>query len=253
MTDEELGAAISSLELEWPGTPDVAPDVVATLRALERDPRLPRPRPPRTWSRRRRLVLLIAASLLLLGAVGAIAKFAIDLGAVVVRERPGSPVTLPSQTLAPSDLGRPVSLERAGQIAGFDPIVPAALGTPDVVWAFEDVTSFEPTERSTVIAMAWRPREGLPRISEGRWGAVLFEFRGEVNVATKLVSEGEDVRALAPFAFGITAPHELSLLTPDGLRRFRVDGTVVLWQELDVVLRLEAALPLERTARIAGV
>lgn len=254
MSDDELGAALASLELAWPETPDTSAPVAETLRALERDPRLPRPRPPRIRSRRRRVILLVAAVLLTLAAAAAAAKFAIDLGAVVIRDNPGPPAPLPTQTLEPADLGTPVSLERAGEIAGFDPIVPPGLGSPDLVWAYSAVTAYDPVARSTVVVMAWRPGDGLPRIRGARWGALLFEFHGDVEVAAKLLSAEGDVHPLGvPFAYRLTTPHELDLLTPSGLRRVRVDGTVILWQAQDLILRLETALSTDESAALVDL
>ncbi|HET9671826.1 MAG TPA: hypothetical protein VFQ40_03140, partial [Actinomycetota bacterium] len=79
LSDDRLGAALASLDVGWPATPDLAPAVRARVTAAPAEVvRLPR--------RRRTKVLLIAAAVTLLRAGAAVAaKLVIDLGAVVVR------------------------------------------------------------------------------------------------------------------------------------------------------------------------
>src|ERR687897_911544 len=79
MSDEELGAALSTLELAWPATPDLAPTVMASTRATSR-PRVVR----LPLSRSKRIMLVAAATLLLLAGAALAARFVIDLGAVVL-------------------------------------------------------------------------------------------------------------------------------------------------------------------------
>ncbi len=188
---------------------------------------------------------MIAAILLVAGAAIA-AKLVIDLGALTVELVPGRPTSLPSLTPVGADLGRPVTLEEAADIAGFTPFVPAALGPPDRVWVDEAMTSFETSDRSVRLVMAWRPNADLPQIPGTRWGAVLMEFDGEANVATKIVyaETGSLRRALVDgrSAFWTTGHHELDLLGPDGLRRYLVTGNVLLWDEAGLTARLETAL-----------
>jgi hypothetical protein len=255
MDDEALGGALSAAfeALDWPPSPDLTPKVGESLRKARRDgiTHIPLGLP-----RRRRTVWLIAAAILLLSAaaVGA-AKLVIDLGAVEVKRLPGVPSA--TETLGPEDLGIPVSLARAGQIAGFEPLVPAALGSPDRVWVDEAAPGFDPAERVARIVMAWQPRDGLPRIPGSDWGAVVLEFAGEANVAAKVVYE--DTGRLRPVTvhgrpgYLISGEHELRLLTRSGLRTFRIRGNVVVWNERPgLVLRIETALPATRAVRIGN-
>lgn len=244
--DPALGHALSSLapHVAWPSPPNVVPEVGRIIRDRERHPSLARPRLSLP-SRRRTLVLVIATILLVAGAAVA-AKLLIDLGALTVELVPGRPTSLPSLTPVGADLGRPVTLEEATDIAGFTPFVPAALGPPDRIWVDEVLTSFESSDPSVRVVMAWRPNTDLPRIHGTRWGAVLMEFDGEANVATKLVyaETGSLRRALVDgrTAFWTTGQHELDLLGPDGLRRYLATGNVLLWDEAGMTARLETAL-----------
>jgi hypothetical protein len=112
------------------------------------------------------------------------------------------------------------------------------------------MTSFAPQERGIVVAMAWQPQPGLPKIPGTPYGATLFEFRGDHVVAVKGLA--------TPFtplpahdAFWIDAPHELDLLIQGHVRAFRVTGTVLLWQEGELAERLETALPRRAVLEIA--
>lgn len=253
--DRDLGQALSSLSdhVAWPSPPDVAPEVVRSIRDRERRPSLARLRLSLP-SRRRTLVLVIVGLLLVAGAAIA-AKLVIDLGALTVEFVPGRPTSLPSRPLGDVDLGRPVTLEEAADLAGFTPFVPAALGPPDRVWVDEAVTSFETSDGAVRVVMAWRPNAALPRIHGTRWGAVLMAFRGEVDVATKIVyaETGSLRHALVDgrSALWTTGRHQLDLLGPDGLSRYLVIGNVLLWDEAGLVARLETALGKQAAIEVA--
>jgi hypothetical protein len=243
MSDGELGAAISSLELGWPATPELAPAVVGrAATSPARVVRLPR--------RRRTKALLIAAAVtLLLGGAAVAAKLVIDLGAVVVQV-PEDGGTLP--TSSPAPLGEAVTLEQAADLLGDDVDVPTALGRPDRVWADRVIT-----EEGTVVrvTMGWLPREGLPAIQGSRFGAVLMRFEGETNLATKDVQE--DLGTVRPVhvagveGIWTSGPHLLQLLTEEGVVYVRVDGNVLLWPDGPYTLRLETAAPMAEAIRIA--
>jgi hypothetical protein len=244
MADEQLGTALSSLELEWPAAPDLTPAVLAAIVA----PRTPRVvRMPR--SRRSRIVLIAAAATLLLAGAAIAAKLVIDLGAVVVRIPEGSG-GLPSSSPAP--FGQPIDLEQAGDLLGDDVRVPAALGTPDRVWA-DEVT----TDAGTVVrvTLAWSPRRALPAIPGTTDGAVLMRFEGDQDIAFKDVDEDtgtvEPARVGDVEAIWTTGSHLLQLLTGDGIRYLRVDGNVLLWRDGRYTMRLETTLPKAEAIRIA--
>jgi len=133
MSERELAATLSSLDLAWPPTPDLAPVVMASVRASSqpRVIRLPLSRP-------KRILLIAAATLLLLAGVALAARFVIDLGAVVVEFTPG-PLTQPTPT--PGDpFGEALTIQEATAIFGDDLVLPERLGPPDRLWADEVFT-----------------------------------------------------------------------------------------------------------------
>ena len=240
LDDDELGRAVATLDLRWPPTPDVTTSV---LRDIGRG-RAPRRRLSRTT-----IVILVAAALLALAAAAAAARFALDLGGIEIRSVPTIP-TLPASPVEPRVIGQAVSLASAEQALGEPVPIPSSLGAPDLVWLQRDMTSFEPPHRGVVVAMAWRPGPDLPRIEGTPYGATLFVFRGEQTVAIKTVA-GRIHPVLEHDATWIVAPHELDLLVDGRMRTFRVTGHVLIWQQSDLVIRLETALPLSAAGHLA--
>jgi hypothetical protein len=250
MDDDGLGAALTSLVLRWPPEPSVAEKVMSGIRETER-------RPTSIGSRlapRRRFVPLVAAAVILtLTAVVAIAgSLLVDLGQVTVRVTP-SLEPAPSSPLADEDLGKPVSLAEAERVAGFSAYIPTLLGVPDRIWV--DEVRSDAGQESRRIVMAWGPKDLLPQIPGTPWGAVMIRFEGDAEGATKLLLEGTTYHETAyvdgDVAHWIEGPHEIRLLTDEGLKRFTVTGNILLWQDGDAVVRLETALPKLRSVAIA--
>jgi hypothetical protein len=244
MTDDRLGAALSSLVLDWPAAPDLSRAVVGAV-LTQRRPRvvgLPR-------SRRTRILLIAAATVLLLAGAAVAAKLVIDLGAVVVRV-PEDAGTLP--TSSPAPFGAPIDLEQANDLLGAEVGVPTALGPPDRVWADEVITDAGTVVR---ITFAWRPSPDLPAIEGSGYGAVLMRFEGDTDQASKDVYA--DTGTVSPArvrgrdAVWTTGSHLLQLLTSDGVRYVTVEGNVLLWGDRPYTLRLETALPKAEAVRIA--
>jgi hypothetical protein len=243
MADDELGDAVSSLDLAWPATPDLVPAVMGRVAASPATiVRLPR--------RRRTKILLIAAAVTLLLAGAAVAaKLVIDLGAVVVSV-PEESRTLPKAS--PPPLGEPIGLDEAADLLGSAVPIPEALGAPDRVWADRVVTDVGFVVRVT---LAWDAGPALPAIDGSRFGAVLMRFEGDLDLASKEVYE--DTGTVRPSWVGsneaiwTTGPHLLRLLTGDGVASVRVDGNVLLWRDGAHTLRLETTLPEVRAVRIA--
>jgi hypothetical protein len=244
MTDQELGSALASLELDWPPTPELSGTIITVTAspARARVVRLP-------LARRSRILLIAAATLLLLAGAAVAAKLVIDLGAVVVRVSE-EPRNLPGAS--PPPFGEPVSLEEAAALQGSEVPIPAALGDPDRVWADQVTTDAGSIVRVT---LAWRTEPDLPAIEGTRFGAVLMRFEGNFEIASKEVHQ--DTGSLEPAwvgnseAFWTTGPHLLRLLTADGMALVRVDGNVLLWSDGLSTLRLETAVPKAEAIRIA--
>jgi hypothetical protein len=248
MTDEELGAALATLDLAWPDTPELAPTVMASTRAAVR-PRLAR----LPLSRSKRIMLIAAASMLLLAGAALAAKLVIDLGAVVVEVTP-PPGTQPTSTPgSAAPFGEPLSREEAAALLGDDLALPARLGPPDRVWADELITDAGEVVRITV---AWDPGPRLPAIEGTTHGAVLMRFEGDTDQAFKEVYEDtgvvEPVRVDGIDGIWTRGPHVLRLLTSDGVVFQRVDGNVLLWRDGPYTMRLETALPKADALRIAA-
>jgi hypothetical protein len=80
-----------------------------------------------------------------------------------------------------------------------------------------------------------------------------MEFRGQAEVASKLLMEGRATISPASVhghdAYVVSGEHELDLLDDGQLLRFTSRGLAVLWSDGTVTLRLETGLP--RAAALA--
>jgi hypothetical protein len=159
--------------------------------------------------------------------------------------------------LGPDVLGDPSSIGAAGSAAGFEPLVPAALGEPAGMWVGATPAD-APEATGSRIVMAWDPTPALPPIHDLRWGAVLIEFHGSAEVAGKTVYEdtGGEIRSVNVEGRGglwVTGEHTIALAALDGQETvtLRVTGNVLLWQRGDVTLRLESTLGLQAALRVA--
>ena len=244
MSDEDLGAALSTLDIEWPPSPALPARVMA--RATSEPPaivRLPLSRP-------RRIMLIAAATVLLLAGAAVAAKIVIDLGGVVVKVVPNRPGLLPTPSIPPT--GRSITVPEAGALLERDVPIPERLGAPDGVWADEVFAEAGEVARVT---LAWRARPGLPEISDTRFGAVLMIFEGDANVASKDLYEDTGVLQIETVDgveyFWTTGTHLLELLTSEGVAYVRVEGNVLLWRDGSHTMRLETALPKAEVIRIA--
>ena len=247
MSDDELGAQLAGLDLEWPTTPDLAPAVRAATRGpAPRVTRLPLPRS-------RRILLIAAAIVVLLAGAAVAARIVFDVGAVVVRVIP-DPRTNPTPSPSASQpFGELLTRAEATQLLGDDLALPTALGPPDRLWADEVFTEAGEVVRITA---AWGPRSDLPAIEGSRWGAVLMRFEGNADQAFKDVYEETGVIEQA-FVDGREAtwtsgPHVLHLLTGDGVVDLPVEGNVLLWRDGIYTMRLETAISKGGAERIAG-
>jgi hypothetical protein len=245
MDDDDLGVALSTLDIEWPSTPALAPVVMA--RATSERPALVR----LPVSRPRRVMLIAAATALLLAGAAVAAKIVIDLGGVVVEVTPDRPGILPTPSIAPA--GQPITLREAGVLLGRDIPIPERLGPPDRVWADEVFTEAGEVARVT---LAWRAHPDLPEISDTRYGAVLMVFEGDADIASKDVYEDTGVLQFETVDgvdyFWTRGTHLLELLTGDGVVYVRVEGNVLLWRDGPHTMRLETSLPKAQVIRIAA-
>lgn len=244
MSDDELGVALASLDIEWAATPALAPEVRARVSSdrLPRVVRLP-------LSRSKRILLIAAATVLLLAGAAVAAKIIIDLGAVVVEVSPGRPGLLPTPSIAPT--GEPITLQEASRLLGEEVTLPPGLGAPDRVWADQVFTDAGEVPRVT---LAWRARPELPQIEGARYGAVLQIFEGDANQASKELYEDTGVLRFETVDgvdyYWTRGTHLLQLLTGEGVVYVRVEGNVLLWREGSHTMRLETALSKAEVLRI---
>lgn len=243
MGDDDLGAALSSLDIEWPTTPALHAAVMARATS-ERPAIVPLSRP-------RRIMLIAAATVLLLAGAAVAAKIVIDLGGVVVEVTPSRPGILPTPSIAPT--GEAVTLEEAAVLLGREVAFPADLGRPDRVWADEVITEKGEVARVT---LAWNAGEGLPEVSNTGYGAVLMVFEGDANLASKDLYEATGVLRFESVDgvdyYWTTGTHLLELLTSEGVAYVRVEGNVLLWRDGPHTMRLETSLPMAEVLRIAA-
>ena len=218
LSDEDLAAALRSSEPAWPRTPPF--DAVGErIRRGERTGRL---QPRLHLPSRRRTVLLLAAALALIAAAAVAARLVVDLGAETIEILPGPASPPPSAVVSPDLFGdRASSPGAAATVTGFESVLPARLGDPAGVWTGR--VSPDPTSGVEVprIVLAWGPTPAVPAIDDLPWGAVLMEFRGQADVAAKVVFE-EASGTFRPVildgrdAFWVTGPHTIVLAPPGG-------------------------------------
>jgi hypothetical protein len=249
LDDDALGRALATIahDIEWPAAPDVADRVSRTLRDHELHPSLARPR--LSLPDRRRKLLLLVAAVVLLAAAALAAKVVIDLGALTIDTTPGLPTALPSAVASGPTLGHPATLADAEREAGFAAEVPATLGAPDAVWV-------DTANEEARIVLGWSASGTLPAIDGLPWGAVLYEFHGQLEQVSKLIfTEGntfESAEVDGQDGIWIAGEHELDLVADDGTyTRYRVSGNVLVWKVDGVVLRLETSLDEAAAVRIA--
>ncbi|MGW1002372.1 hypothetical protein [Streptomyces sp. NPDC002520] len=174
-----------------------------------------------------------------------------DFGGVEVRYDPSA---VPSPGAEVPGCGRSVSLAQARQRAGFEPLVPDALGVPDAV-----TVTGEPHGR-LLMSLCWR---------EGGRTVRLDEFRARLDVGfVKTVRESPEwtvlgkapsADAVPDYALWFPRPHLLGfwLVDADGhryTRKVRTAGPTLLWAHGtsdDVTLRLEGVASRARAVKIA--
>jgi hypothetical protein len=232
---------------EWPPTPDIAVAVTARLREA------PAPAPAARRPRRRRWALAVAlAALVALPSAAVAFPDARDdvlewlgLKSVEVRRTPEPP---PARELLPTpDLGRPLPLEEARARIGFEPLVPAALGSPD-----------EARVRGRRLSLVYRPTAERPATQAERIAVLITEQRGGGVIAEKTVGPGTRVRSIevdgARGAWITGEPH--AIIFQDARGRFREDvtrlaGDTLVWERDGLVLRIEGARDLADAQEIA--
>ncbi|MDT0570417.1 hypothetical protein RM704_23620 [Streptomyces sp. DSM 3412] len=204
----------------------------------------------RRWVRTRWRVLIAAlcgllTALVLTPPVRAAVADWFHFGGVEVRYDPSA---TPSPGAKVPGCPEPVSLAEAGRLAGFVPLVPGALGTPDAV----SVTR-APKDRF-VITLCWDERGGTVRLDE--YAARLAPEYGK-TVAGEQAVEWVGLAGGAYDALWFPEPHLLRFwMTSEGGSRLtrseRTAGPTLLWVHDDAfTLRLEGVESKTRAREIA--
>jgi hypothetical protein len=240
MPELELALVELGRSIEFPPAPDL------TSRVRER---IAAERPPRRSFLPARRTLVIALALLAV-AVGALMAVPGTRAAIleffgvrgVAIERVETLPTVPKNV--DLNLGDPVALEQARELADFDVVVPEALGDPDEVY-FSD---FPPGGMvSFVYGSSEEPRALLTQFR----ATVEDTFMKKLEATTNVEYVGVDDQ---PGVFLSGPPHVFGYLDAHGQYReetMRLVGNVLLWERRPLTLRLEADISRDEALRIA--
>jgi hypothetical protein len=271
--DADLEQALGGLGeyIAYPPTPDLSNAV--RLRLQARPTRPVRPIPAwQTWLAPRRLALAALVVLAVLGALLAASPEArrviadrLGIRGIEIQQVPVLPTLPPTPTPEPATtpvpagvrlrLGTAVPLEEARQRADFRVYTPSLpeLGAPDEVYI-----GYVPAGGR--VSFVYYPRPGLLETTEPGVGALLIQFRGEVEqgLMGKRLGPGTSLESLTVNggpAFWITGePHAFMYIDPRGDFReetLRMAGNVLIWEQDGVTLRLEGVTIREDALRIA--
>jgi hypothetical protein len=228
MPDLERELRALGAELAWPATPDLAASVSARLPARPvRAPRGPA-------GRGRRLVLALAAALLLIpsaamavpGARHAILD-ALGLRHVTVERRPRVPAGHDPR------LGDRTTLAAAARAAGGPLLLPAALGPPDRVFAV-----------GAIVTVLYDGPHLLLAQAGGRLHADMLE---------KVISVDDRIRRVRVAGRpGIWLPRRHVYQWTDETGGLVRSGAALIWERGGRVLRLEGTTSLRAALRIAA-
>ena len=239
MPELELALADLGTHLEWPTTPDLAPAVRTQI--AERPA-------ARGFGPRRALVLAFAVLAVAVAAIlavpqtrAAILEFFHLRGVTIERVQ-----TLPTVTENPGLgllLGDGVTLDQARDRAGFDVVVPEALGDPDGVY-------FQDNPPGGMVSLVYGTKD-KPR-------ALFTEFRATVDeVIFKKVALDTKVVPVTVGGrqgFWLEGAHFFSYLDADGdmqSEQVRLAGNTLLWERGPLTLRLEGDLTRAQALEIA--
>jgi len=287
MPDRELERELRELgsHIEYPPTPDLAR---AVRRSLEGEETARPTRSRRLWSSLPSLRWAVAATaFLLIVAVPALspamratvvgwfeagqtasseqaagdAALAPSAGKTAQGESPAEPARPEGDgsPLAPSaggprpageelGFGNRISLReaRTGAVAG-ELLLPETLGIPDEVYAGEP-----PDEEG--FTLVYSARSGLPSLGDTRIGLILIEMPGDVESAYFPEGERPDAglqRVRVGGKPGYWVSSGRGVPSPIGRSEARLHGSVLLWEQESVALRLEADIPKQEAIRIA--
>lgn len=261
-TDEDLEAALRDVgaRLAYPPAADLVPAVRSRIEG-HRQPGFW----GMVWSPRLAVVPALATAALLLVATlalqpaGADALEAIGLrGLVVFRGAEPAPRTNAKAILP--DAKRMATVEGASTETGFRIVVPRELGDPDEVY-----TRIAGTDQAghsvTQAFLVYGARDGVTPSSQTGIAVLVTEVRGGVaaQLLGKVLPSGgtvEQVTVNGGRGVWIAGtPHQLFYTGPAGdilVDSVRLSGNVLVWEQGELLLRIEADIPKDRALRIAS-
>jgi hypothetical protein len=256
-SDAQLEAMLRELGsgYPYPATPELA----VMVRSRIASQRVASPAPLRRWQVPWRIALVAAVLLLLLSA-GALANPAtrdaiahfFKVGGVVVSRVP-SPLATPSP-LTSIYLGTPTDLQHAQAAVKFKVVVPDGLGQPDAVYLDSSIPGGE-------VALAYRPRSGLPAVKETGLGLLITEFAGNLapDALLKVAGPGTTTEETAvngdPAWWLQGEPHLLVIREGEGQSRpetLRLASNTLVWEHQGITYRIESNLCRSDAMRIAS-
>lgn len=231
-------------DIDWPSV-DVSGGV--RQRILSTPSTAPRP------MLRRRVAAVVLGALVVILAVPSGRQAIADLLGVAGIEITRTDET-PHADSVRLDLGERVSLEHATGRLPFPLSLPALaeMGPPDGIHLEEG--------QPLVVHAVWDAGPALPAVERTGMGLLLtqFESPADQTVFSKALSERTSVELTAvgdaPAQWIEGAPHQLTYQTVDGSRTrdvSRLAANVLIWERAGVTYRLETALDLESSLRIA--
>jgi hypothetical protein len=271
MPDRELERELRELgsHIEFPPTPDLAR---AVRRSLDEDGTARPTRSRRFWSSLPSLRWAVAATAFLL--IVAVPTLSPAMRATVTGwfeagqtagsgQAAGGSREVPAAesggdaALAPSaggprpsgeGFGERISLReaRTGVVAG-ELLLPETLGKPDEVYAGKP-----PDEEG--VTLVYGARSGLPPLGNTGIGLVLTEVPGGVESAYFPEGERPEAglqRVQVGGKPGYWVPAGRGVPSPIGRSEARLHGSILLWEQEGVALRLEAEIPKQEALRIA--
>lgn len=256
-TDLELEQALRSLGSRYPYPP--TPNLSLSVRARIAPRPVMAPRRVAVWRDPWRLALAAAVLFLIIGAAAlinpasrdAIAHFFHVRGVVVTRISSPVPSLSP---ITPLNIGERTTLEQAQSAVSFAIALPASLGTPDAIYLDKSIPGGE-------VALAYKPRPGVPVVRETGLGVLVTEFRGDLipGFITKEVGQGttlEEVSVNGDPGWWIAGqPHTIIVrVSPDTGQpeSLRLAANTLVWAHGGVTYRIESALSKADAMRLAS-
>jgi hypothetical protein len=256
ITDVDLERALRDLGPRYPYPP--TPNLASRVRLRITTQPVAQPRRLELWRDPRRLALVAAALLVLLGAAAianpvtrdAIAHFFHVRGVIVSRQ----PSPLPSfSPVTPLDLGRRTTMADAQSKVRFSIAVPSQLGEPDAVYVAGGIPGGE-------VALAYTPRPGIPLVKQTGLGVLVSEFRGDLNPGFLMKGLGEGTTAEEVSVHGdpgwwISGQPHMIYVEVGGQGQsvpLRLAANTLIWEHGGVTYRIESGLSKVDAFRIAA-